>query len=116
MVSESSSLAGHAEIVVKPFNTLLVHFAEEVSATVIVRGLRAVADFEYEYQMTAINQQLSRDIETVFLMADLRHQAIASRLVKEIASLGGEVSAFVTPHVAEMLIAKVAESRPDRRN
>ena len=116
VVSESSSLAGHAEIVVKPFNTLLVHFAEEVSATVIVRGLRAVADFEYEYQMTAINQQLSRDIETVFLMADLRHQAIASRLVKEIASLGGEVSAFVTPHVAEMLIAKVAESRPDRRN
>jgi pantetheine-phosphate adenylyltransferase len=111
---ESAPLAGDAEIIVKPFNTLLMHFAEDVGARLIVRGLRAVADFEYEYQMTAINQQLNRDIETVFLMADLRHQAIASRLVKEIATLGGEVSAFVTPHVAEKLLAKVAERSSDR--
>jgi pantetheine-phosphate adenylyltransferase len=88
-----------------------MHFAEEVGATVIVRGLRAVADFEYEFQMTAMNQQLNRNIETVFLMADPRHQAIASKLVKEIAVLGGDISAFVTPHVAEKLLAKVAEQR-----
>jgi pantetheine-phosphate adenylyltransferase len=73
---------------------------------VIVRGLRAVADFEYEFQMTAMNQQLDRDIETVFLMADPRHQAVASRLVKEIARLGGDISAFVTPGVAESVKAK----------
>ncbi len=112
VVRETGSLSGGAEIVVRPFNSLLMHFAEEVGATLIVRGLRAVADFEYEFQMTAMNQQLNRDIETVFLMADPRHQAIASKLVKEIASLGGDVSAFVTPHVAERLLAKVAESRP----
>ena len=69
-----------------PFDSLMMHFAHEVGAQVIVRGLRAVADFEYEFQMTAMNQQLDRDIETVFLMADPRHQAIASRLVKEIAN------------------------------
>jgi len=112
VVRETEPLSGGAEIVVRPFNSLLMHFAEEVGATLIVRGLRAVADFEYEFQMTAMNQQLNRDIETVFLMADPRHQAIASKLVKEIASLGGDVSAFVTPHVAERLLAKVAESRP----
>jgi len=111
VVRETRPLAGDAEILVMPFNSLLMHFAEEVGATVIVRGLRAVADFEYEFQMTAMNQQLNRDIETVFLMADPRHQAIASKLVKEIATLGGDVSAFVTPHVAERLLTKVAESR-----
>ncbi len=77
-----------AEIVVQPFEGLLMHFAREIGAGVIVRGLRAVADFEYEFQMTAMNQQLDREIETVFLMADPRHQAIASRLVKEIAHPG----------------------------
>lgn len=112
VVQEASTLAGDAEIVVKPFNSLLMHFAEEVGAHLIVRGLRAVADFEYEFQMTAMNQQLNREIETVFLMADPRHQAIASKLVKEIATLGGDVSAFVTPHVAERLLAKVAERQP----
>ena len=106
VVREAGPLAGGAEIVVMPFNSLLMHFAEEVGATLIVRGLRAVADFEYEFQMTAMNQQLNRDIETVFLMADPRHQAIASKLVKEIASLGGDVSAFVTPGVVESLRAK----------
>jgi hypothetical protein len=79
-------------------------------AQMIVRGLRAVADFEYEFQMTAMNQQLDREIETVFLMADPRHQAIASRLVKEIAALGGDVHKFVPPGVAEQLLAKVGKA------
>jgi pantetheine-phosphate adenylyltransferase len=96
-----------AEIIVHPFEGLLMHFAREVGATVIVRGLRAVADFEFEFQMTAMNQQLDRDIETVFFMADPRHQAIASKLVKEIAQLGGEVSKFVSPAVKDRLLAKV---------
>lgn len=104
--AETAHLQG-AEIVVAPFKSLLVHFAREVGASVIVRGLRAVADFEYEFQMTAMNQQLDRNIETVFLMADPRHQAIASRLVKEIAKLDGDISAFVPPQVAATLRAKL---------
>ncbi|HEX8232082.1 MAG TPA: pantetheine-phosphate adenylyltransferase [Caulobacteraceae bacterium] len=106
-------LEGHfdgAEIVVKPFESLLMHFARDVGAQVIVRGLRAVADFEYEFQMTAMNQQLDREIETVFLMADPRHQAIASRLVKEIAALGGDITSFVPPVVARRLQAKFANA------
>ena len=94
------------QIEVRPFDSLLMTFAEKVGASIIVRGLRAVADFEYEFQMTAMNQQLNREIETVFLMADPRHQAIASRLVKEIARLGGEIDAFVPPRVAERVRAK----------
>lgn len=90
----------NADIVVKPFSSLLMHFAEELDANIIVRGLRAVADFEYEFQMTAMNQRLNQDIETVFLMADPRHQAIASRLVKEIARLDGNIESFVSPAVA----------------
>ena len=97
----------NADIVVQPFSSLLMHFAEELDAEIIVRGLRAVADFEYEFQMTAMNQQLDREIETVFLMADPRHQAVASRLVKEIAVLGGDITKFVTPGVAERLMSKV---------
>ena len=89
-----------ADIVVKPFSSLLMHFAEELNANIIIRGLRAVADFEYEFQMTAMNQRLNQDIETVFLMADPRHQAIASRLVKEIARLDGNIESFVSPAVA----------------
>src|SRR5215475_13270453 len=77
------------------------------STEIIVRGLRAVADFEFEFQMTAMNQQLDRDIETVFLMADPRHQAIASKLVKEIAQLGGDVNKFVSPSVEQRLLSKV---------
>ena len=99
---------GAAKIVAVPFENLLMHFAESVGASVIVRGLRAVSDFEYEFQMTAMNQQLNRDIETVFLMADPRHQAIASRLVKEIARLGGDISGFVSPGVADGMNAKYA--------
>ena len=109
--AETRALQGRAQIVVRPFNSLLMTFAEEVGAGMIVRGLRAVSDFEYEFQMTAMNQQLNRDIETVFLMADPRHQAIASKLVKEIAFLDGDVSAFVTPTVAERLHRKRAERR-----
>ena len=100
-------LRSRAEIVVQPFQGLTMHFAREVGASIIVRGLRAVADFEFEFQMTAMNQQLDREIETVFLMADPRHQAIASKLVKEIAQLGGDVSRFVSPHVRDRLMAKV---------
>ena len=100
----------NADIVVEPFSTLLMHFAEQLNANVIVRGLRAVADFEYEFQMTAMNQRLNADIETVFLMADPRHQAVASRLVKEIAKLGGDISKFVTPGVAERLLSKVGRA------
>ena len=100
---ECAPLMNGCEIVVTPFESLLMHFAEHVGASMIVRGLRAVADFEYEFQMTAMNQQLNREIETVFLMADPRHQAIASRLVKEIAKLGGDIGPFVPPGVAARL-------------
>ena len=100
-----------ADIVVQPFDTLLMHFAEKLGAAVIVRGLRAVADFEYEFQMTAMNQRLNSEIETVFLMADPRHQAIASRLVKEIARLDGAIDSFVSPAVAAQVLAKVKENR-----
>ena len=107
VMEETAGLRGRAEIVVRPFSGLLMHFAEEVGASMIVRGLRAVADFEYEFQMTAMNQQLNREIETVFLMADPRHQAIASRLVKEIAQLGGDIGPFVSPGVAARLKERV---------
>lgn len=96
-------------IEVRPFSSLLMHFAEEIEATCIVRGLRAVADFEYEFQMTAMNQRLNSEIETVFLMADPRHQAIASRLVKEIAMLGGNIESFVSPSIAAAVLDKVAK-------
>ncbi len=104
---ETEMAAFGGDIVARPFSTLLMHFAEEVEANVIVRGLRAVADFEYEFQMTAMNQRLNQNIETVFLMADPRHQAIASRLVKEIARLDGAIDSFVSPAVAERVRAKV---------
>jgi pantetheine-phosphate adenylyltransferase len=78
---------------------------------VIVRGLRAVSDFEYEFQMVGMNQRLNPEIETVFLMADPRHQAIASRLVKEIAMLGGDISKFTTPYVADLLVRRCNELR-----
>ena len=97
---------GRAKIEVKPFDNLLMHFAEKENVNVIVRGLRAVSDFEYEFQMTAMNEQLNRDIETVFLMADVRHQAVASRLVKEIARFGGDITNFVTPSVKKKLLEK----------
>ncbi|OYX30397.1 MAG: pantetheine-phosphate adenylyltransferase [Caulobacterales bacterium 32-69-10] len=109
VTAEAGPLAGKAEIVVAPFETLLMHFAQHVGASIIVRGLRDGADFGYEFQMSAMNQQLNREIETVFLMADPRHQAVASRLVKEIARLGGEIAPFVPPGVAARLKEKVSK-------
>ncbi|WP_112309437.1 pantetheine-phosphate adenylyltransferase [Pseudogemmobacter bohemicus] len=94
------------EILVHPFENLLIDCARDVGANVIVRGLRAVADFEYEFQMVGMNRALDDSVETVFLMADARRQAIASKLVKEIARLGGDVSRFVPPQVAAALKAK----------
>lgn len=100
---------GLAKIRVLPMHGLLMKFAEACEANIIVRGLRAVQDFEYEFQMTAMNEQLNPDIETVFLMADVRHQAVASRLVKEIASLGGDITPFVTPEVKSALLEKYSK-------
>lgn len=94
------------EIVVHPFENLLIDCARDVGASVILRGLRAVADFEYEFQMVGMNRALDSSIETVFLMADARRQAIASKLVKEIARLGGDVSKFVTPPVEAALMRR----------
>jgi pantetheine-phosphate adenylyltransferase len=108
--SEAERLAaGHATIEVVPFSSLLVKFAAQVGASVIIRGLRAVSDFEYEFQMVAMNQRLNTEIETVFLMADPRHQAISSRLVKEIALLGGDIAPFTTPAVAAALVKRCKE-------
>jgi pantetheine-phosphate adenylyltransferase len=98
-----------ADIEVVSFDSLLMDFAEREGATVIVRGLRAVADFEYEYQMAGMNQQLNDRIETVFLMADVSLQPIASRLVKEIALYGGDIGKFVTAAVAADVAARVGE-------
>ena len=100
-------LADIANVEVVSFNSLLMNFAESQGATLILRGLRAVADFEYEYQMAGMNQQLNDDIETVFLMADVSLQPIASNLVKEIARYGGPIGKFVTPAVAADVAAKL---------
>ena len=112
---ETEPLAGdgRATISVETFDCLLMQFAEKVGAAVIVRGLRAVSDFEYEFQMVGMNQRLNPEIETVFLMADPRHQAIASKLVKEIALLGGNVAPFTTPNVAKLLTER-AQQMKDR--
>jgi len=104
-VAELSEKTG-TEIVVHPFENLLIDCANDVGAQLIVRGLRAVADFEYEFQMVGMNRALDSSVETVFLMADARHQAIASKLVKEIARLGGDVTKFVTPPVKSALDVK----------
>jgi pantetheine-phosphate adenylyltransferase len=95
---EVADIPGNIEVV--EFDSLLMEFAEEQGATAILRGLRAVADFEYEFQMAGMNQQLNDNIETVFLMADVSLQPIASKLVKEIARYGGAIDKFVTPAVA----------------
>jgi pantetheine-phosphate adenylyltransferase len=111
MVRAEVARQGLANVEVQGFNALLMKFAESLGASVIVRGLRAVADFEYEYQMAGMNQQLNASIETVFLMADVSLQPIASRLVKEIARYGGPIDKFVTPAVA----ADVANHLQGRR-
>ena len=101
-----------AEVVVTGFNSLLMDFAESQGANVIIRGLRAVADFEYEYQMAGMNQQINSRVETVFLMADVSLQPIASRLVKEIALYGGPIHKFVSARICDDVIARVAALGP----
>jgi pantetheine-phosphate adenylyltransferase len=102
---EVATIGGDIEVV--GFDSLLMNFAEKQKASMIVRGLRAVADFEYEYQMAGMNQQLNDRIETVFLMADVSLQPIASRLVKEIAIYGGDIAKFVTPAIKSEVVARV---------
>jgi len=101
-------IADMPNVSVVEFDSLLMDFAEREGASLILRGLRAVADFEYEYQMAGMNQQLNDDIETVFLMADVSLQPIASRLVKEIARYGGKIDKFVPPAIAADVAAKLA--------
>jgi pantetheine-phosphate adenylyltransferase len=100
--------AGH-KVEVRPFDTLLMHFAVSVGATILIRGLRAVSDFEYEFQMAGMNARLNPNVETVFLMASEGVQFISSRFVKEIGSLGGDISSFVSPAVNARLTARFAE-------
>ena len=102
------------EIVAHPFENLLIDCAADVGAQIIFRGLRAVADFEYEFQMVGMNRKLDDSIETVFLMAEAEHQAIASKLVKEIARLRGDVSEFVTPMVNDALRKRFGKSTPEK--
>ena len=93
---------------VRAFDILLMHFAEKMNAGIIVRGLRAVSDFDFEFQMTGMNARLNPEIETVFLMSSESHQFISSRFVKEIGALGGDISSFVSPDVATRLAARFA--------
>ncbi len=107
MVRRECAEITDTQIEVRAFDSLLMHYARSVGASIILRGLRAVADFEYEYQMAGMNQYLDSTIETVFLMADVALQPIASRLVKEIAHLGGDISKFVPPAVREDMLARI---------
>ena len=107
MVTREVAAQGIENVTVMGFNALLMKFAEKQGASVIGRGLRAVADFEYEYQMAGMNQQLNDGIETVFLMADVSLQPIASKLVKEIALFGGDIQRFVTPQVRDEVVERV---------
>ena len=107
MVRAEVERQGLGNVEVKSFDALLMKFAEKEGADLIIRGLRAVADFEYEYQMAGMNQQLNADIEIVFLMADVALQPIASKLVKEIALFGGDISPFVSPEVRRLVEARV---------
>ena len=99
-------LTVNVPIEVVPFDNLLMHFVQQMKGTFIIRGLRAVSDFEYEFQMAGMNARLNSDVETMFLMASERNQFIASRFVKEIAKLGGDVSPFVPRGVNERIRAK----------
>ena len=107
MVKREVSALGNANIEVVGFNSLLMDFAAAQGASTVIRGIRGVTDFEYEYQLTGMNRQLNDQIETIFLMADVALQPIASRLVKEIAIYGGDISKFVTPAVREDVVGRV---------
>jgi len=111
-VAELGDRANGAKVDVMLFDNLLMHFAETVGARMIIRGLRAVSDFEYEFQMAGMNAKINPGIETVFLMASDRHQFISSRFVKEIGSLGGDINHFVSPRVAERLRHGFATGSP----
>jgi pantetheine-phosphate adenylyltransferase len=104
-----------ARIDVVPFDILLMNFAHSVGASIIVRGLRALSDFEYEFQMAGMNARLNPNIETVFLMASDRYQSISSRFVKEIGALGGDITHFVSPRVAVRLVERFNGSQPQPR-
>ena len=108
MVEREVAGIGGANIRVVGFNSLLVDFADKMGAGMVIRGIRGVTDFEYEYQLTGMNRQLNHEVETVFLMADVALQPIASRLVKEIAIYGGDISKFVTPSVRDDVMTRVA--------
>jgi pantetheine-phosphate adenylyltransferase len=105
-IANIADAATRQRIEVTPFDTLLMHFAVEQGASIILRGLRAVSDFEIEFQMAGMNSRLNATVETVFLMANDKYQFIASRFVKEIAQLGGDVTPFVSPRVAQRIAAK----------
>jgi len=105
--AEVADIEGDIEVV--GFNSLLMDFADAQAASVVVRGIRGVTDFEYEYQLTGMNRQLNARVETVFLMADVSLQPIASRLVKEIAIFGGDIHKFVTPAVEKAVVSRIAE-------
>ena len=107
MVRREVAVIGDANIEVVGFNSLLMDFADAQSASIVVRGIRGVTDFEYEYQLTGMNRQINNRVETVFLMADVSLQPIASRLVKEIATYGGDIAKFVTAPVKADVMARV---------
>ncbi|MBA4008215.1 MAG: pantetheine-phosphate adenylyltransferase [Erythrobacter sp.] len=109
MVEREVATLGLGNIEVVGFNALLMDFAEAQGASVVIRGIRGVTDFEYEYQLTGMNRQLNDQIETIFLMADVALQPIASRLVKEIALYGGDIAKFVSPEVCKDVVARVRE-------
>ena len=109
MVERELAAIGSGNIEVVGFNSLLMDFADAQGASVVIRGIRGVTDFEYEYQLTGMNRQLNDRVETVFLMADVSLQPIASRLVKEIAIFGGDITKFVTPAVRDAVTARIAE-------
>ena len=110
MVEREVARVGNAKIRVVGFNSLLMDFADAMNARVVIRGIRGVTDFEYEYQLTGMNRQLNHEVETVFLMADVSLQPIASRLVKEIAKYGGDISKFVSPAVRADVEARIAQA------
>ena len=105
---------GDASIRVVGFNSLLMDFADAMGASVVIRGIRGVTDFEYEYQLTGMNRQLNDRVETIFLMADVALQPIASKLVKEIALYDGDIRKFVPPRIADEVVARVVEMRTPR--
>lgn len=114
MVEREVASIGAAHIRVVGFNSLLMDFAEAQGASIVIRGIRGVTDFEYEYQLTGMNRQLNDRVETLFLMADVSLQPIASRLVKEIAIYGGEIGKFVTPDIRSEVVARVQKLNKKR--